>query len=89
MPHAGNKDRILRKAFEGIIEILGPSGEQEIIAELSSKCDYEQEYLDSKIVRETLVHFFGPYSAGLLLEAVAKVENRYQARLAELKNIRR
>ena len=84
MPHAGSKNRILRKAFEGIIELLGPSGEQEIVSNLRSKCDYEREYLDSKLVRDTLVQFFGPYSAGLLLEAVAKVETRYQARLADL-----
>jgi hypothetical protein len=89
MPHPANKGRILRKAFEGIIEILGPSGEQEIIAELRSKCDYEQEYLDSKVVRATLEQFFGAYSTDLLLEAVGKVETRYQARLAELRNIRR
>jgi hypothetical protein len=89
MRQMGKRDRILRKALEGIIEILGPVGEQAIITELRSKCDYEQEYLSSKIVRETLERMFGPNSTDLLLEQVEKVETRYQARLAEVRNFRR
>jgi hypothetical protein len=89
MPQPGNRDRVLKKALEGIVEILGPSGEQAIISELRSKCDYGQEYLSLKIVRETLVQMFGPNSTDLLLEQVTKVETRYQARLAELKHFRR
>jgi hypothetical protein len=86
MPLSGNSNRILRKAFEGIISVLGPSGEKAIISELKSRCDYDQDYLDAALVRETLEHLFGPDSAGLLLEQVFKVESRLESRIARIKS---
>ena len=85
MSQYGDTNRILRKAFEGIISVLGPTGENTIIAELRSKCDYDQDYLDRALVRETLERLFGPDSAGLLLEQVVKVESRLESRIAKLK----
>ena len=86
MPLSGNTNRILRKAFEGIISVLGPAGEKAIISELRSRCDYDQDYLDGALVRETLERLFGPDSAGLLLEQVLKVETRLESRIARLKS---
>lgn len=86
MPLSGNTNRILRKAFEGIISVLGPSGEKAIISELRSKCDYDQDHLDAAVVRETLERLFGPDSAALLLEQVFKVESRLESRIARIKS---
>ena len=86
MSQSGNTNKILRKAFEGIISILGPTGEKAIISELRSRCDYDQDYIDSALVRETLERLFGPDSTGLLLEQVLKVESRLESRIARLKN---
>ena len=88
MPQTGKSNKILRKALEGIISVLGPAGEKAIISELSSKCDYQQEFLDLEIVRETLERFFGANSTELLLEQVRKVESRFNTRVAELKTVR-
>lgn len=76
----------MRKALEGIISILGPTGEKAIISELRTRCDYDQEYLDRALVRETLDRLFGADSAGLLIEQVVKVEDRLGSRIAKLKN---
>lgn len=86
MSQSGNSAMVMRKAFEGIIAVLGPTGEDAIISELRSKCKYDADYISSEIVRDTLKTFFGPDSAELLLQQVAKVESRLQARIAELKS---
>lgn len=79
---------ILRKAFEGIISVLGPTGENAIISELKYKCQYDADYIQADVVRETLEQLFGADSATLLLEQVAKVEYRLGVRIAEVKNAR-
>ena len=77
---------VMRKAFEGIIAVLGPTGKDAIISELRSRCKYDADYISAEIVRDTLKRLFGPDSAELLLEQVAKVESRLQARIAQLKS---
>ncbi len=86
MSQSGYNEKILRKALEGIIAILGPSGKNAVISELKSRCDYDQEYLETKVVMDCLVHLFGPDSAGLLLEVVNKVECKLEARIIQLEN---
>jgi hypothetical protein len=78
--------KTLRKAFEGIIEVLGPEGKEAIVSELRSRCDYRQEYLETRTIRETLQTLFGSDSADLLLEQVKKVETRFEARIAEIRS---
>jgi hypothetical protein len=77
-------DKILRKALEGIVTVLGPVGESAIISELKLKCDYDEEYLDRNVVADCFQHLFGADSAGLLLEMIDRVEDRLEAKIAEL-----
>jgi hypothetical protein len=81
-----NTGKTLRKAFEGIIEVLGSEGKDAIVSELRTKCDYGQEYVETKIIMDTLQRLFGVDSAGLLLEQVKKVESRFEARIAEIRS---
>lgn len=78
--------KTLRKALEGIIEVLGPEGKEAIISELRTKYDYRQEYIETATILEILKVLFGTDSAGLLLEQVKKVERRFEARIAEIRN---
>lgn len=80
----GQNDKILRKALEGIVTVLGPVGEGAIISELKLKCDYAQEYIDKNAVMDCFQHLFGADSAQLLLEMITKVETRLEARIAEI-----
>ena len=84
MSQYGDNRRILRKALEGIVSVLGPVGENAVISELKLKCDYQQDYVDRDIVVDCFQHLFGADSGDLLLQAISKVEDRYQAKVAEL-----
>jgi hypothetical protein len=84
MSISGRDDRILRKALEGIVSVLGPVGESAIISELKLKSDYNQEYIDKNVVMDCFQHLFGADSAQLLLEMITKVESRLEARIAEI-----
>lgn len=86
MSQGGTTDKILRKAFEGIIAVLGPYGKEAIVSEIRSGSDYDQEYLSTKEVMTILVRLFGYDSANLLLEQIRKVEIRLDAKIAEMEN---
>lgn len=86
MSQSGTTDKILRKAFEGIIAVLGPYGKEAIISEIRSRCDYNQEYLNTNEVMTILVRLFGYDSANLLLEQIRKVELRLDAKIAEMES---
>ncbi|HKU48307.1 MAG TPA: hypothetical protein VJP79_00025 [Nitrososphaera sp.] len=75
---------MLRKAFEGIIAVLGPAGKDAIVRELKLRCDYEQEYISTEPVADILRRLFGADSADLLLEQVRKVEQRLGAKIAKM-----
>lgn len=83
MSQSGITKKILRKAFEGIIAVLGPYGKDAIISEMKSRCDYSQEYINTDEVTAVLVRLFGNDSANLLIEQIRKVEIRLDARIAE------
>ena len=68
MSESGKSPMVMRKAFEGIIAVLGPTGKDAIISELRSRCKYDADYVSAEIVRDTLKRLFGPDSAELLLE---------------------
>ena len=78
------EDMMLRKAFEGIIAVLGPAGKDAIVRELKLRCDYEQEYISTEPVADILRRLFGADSADLLLEQVRKVEQRLGAKIAKM-----
>ena len=64
--------RILRRAFEDTISILGEKGQRAIISDLESRGIYhsDSEYLELAPVSMSLERFFGNDVAQLLLERV-------------------
>lgn len=75
LSQVGQTRMVLREAVVNVLQVMGPSGRDVVISEVKSRCNYEQEYLESSAVVAALECLFGPAAAGLLIYRIWLVEN--------------